>query len=69
MPTTKNTDPLSGRDPETQLYRAVRRYVESRGGKLIVIGGVRIIRLSGDPKLCFHLSVKCTGQEPDKPKP
>jgi hypothetical protein len=34
-------DPLKGkRDVYSQLYRAVRRYVEKHGGSVVVIGGI-----------------------------
>lgn len=54
-----------GSDVE-ELYAAVRRYVETRGGKLIVIGGVSVMRLPGEPDEAFYLAVKCLGRKPEK---
>lgn len=46
------------------LYKAVTRYVESRGGKLVVIGGIAVQHWPGDSTAVFHISVKCCGLEP-----
>lgn len=62
----KKTDMLSGRDPTSQLYRAVRRYVESHGGSLLVIGGVQVEEWPGQVKHNFVLGVRCMGRKPTK---
>lgn len=55
---------LVGRDPVSQLYRAIIRYVESKGGKIIVIGGIEIQEWPLDPKLNFRVGVRCLGRKP-----
>lgn len=61
----KHKDPLAGkRDPESQLYRAVRRFVLARGGSLVVIGGINTIELPDDRAMIFHVAVKCMGRKP-----
>jgi hypothetical protein len=55
---------INGRDPVSQLYRAVIRYVESKGGAIAVIGNVEIQEWPGDPKFNFRLAVRCTGRKP-----
>lgn len=64
---TKKRDPLAGdRTPTGQLYRAVRRYIESKGGSILVIGGAQIESWPGDGQFKFVLGVRCMGR---KPKP
>lgn len=55
---------ILGRDPTSQLYRAVIRYVESKGGRAVVIGGVQVQQWSGDRGLNFVLGVRCMGTKP-----
>jgi hypothetical protein len=55
---------ITGRDPASQLYRAVVRYVESKGGSIFVIGGVQIQEWPGEFSGNFRLAVKCTGRKP-----
>jgi hypothetical protein len=57
-------DVLAGRTPEMQLLRGVRRYVESLGGKILVIGGIEIQEWPSDNIGCFRLAVKWTGRRP-----
>lgn len=57
---------ITGRDPTSQLYRAVIRYVESHGGKLLVIGGVQIEQWPGEGEFKFVLGVRCMGRRPTK---
>lgn len=68
MPKTKKAqgDVLAGRSPEMQLLRAVRRYVEAHGGKIVVIGGVELQRLPDDPEGKYRLAVAFLGRKPDK---
>jgi hypothetical protein len=61
----KKRDPLAGdRTPTGQLYRAVRRYVESKGGTILVIGGVQVEQWPGMSELNFVLGVRCMGRKP-----
>lgn len=61
----KKRDPLAGdRTPTGQLYRAVRRYVESKGGSILVIGGVQIEQWPGDGEFKFVVGVRCMGRKP-----
>lgn len=58
-------DPLAGdRTPTGQLYRAVRRYIESNGGSILVIGGVQIESWPGEGEFKFVLGVRCMGRKP-----
>ena len=60
-------DPLAGdRSPSGQLYRAVRRFVESKGGSILVIGGIQVEQWPGDGEFKFVIGVRCMGR---KPKP
>jgi len=67
-PTTKaRIAKLRGKDPASKLQRAVVEYVESRGGRVIVIGGVELIQFPGDEgSFNFRIAVKCTGTAPQK---
>jgi hypothetical protein len=60
-------EPLDGkRDPTSQLYRAVLRYVKSKGGNILVIGGVEIQEWSAGDAIRgkFTLGIKCLGKRP-----
>lgn len=58
----KSQDVLAGdRTPVGQLYRAVRRYVETHGGSIVVIGGIKLLQW---PTGKFSISVDCLGQKP-----
>jgi hypothetical protein len=57
-------DVLAGRSPEMQLLRAVRRFVESKGGKIVVIGGIEVQQFPGDPEGKFRLAVGFLGRKP-----
>lgn len=56
--------PITGRDPTSQLYRAIVRYVESKKGDLLVIGGVQIEEWPGDRPGMFVVGVRCMGCKP-----
>lgn len=58
---------ITGRDPASQLYRAVERYVRLKGGAVVVIGGIELQRTPGDGPNKFKLAVKCTGRTPEVP--
>lgn len=61
----KKRDPLAGdRTPTGQLYRAVRRYVEAKGGSILVIGGVQVEQWPGEGEFKFVLGVRCMGRRP-----
>ncbi len=61
----KRKDPLDGkRDPVSQLYRAVKRYVETNGGTVVVIGGIQIEQPLGGRELNYHVTVRCLGKLP-----
>lgn len=46
------------------LYRAVAKYVESNGGRVIVAGGIQCQQWPGDGLYQFTIAVKCTGRPP-----
>jgi hypothetical protein len=52
------------RDKTSQLYRAVRRWVEEGGGSLLVIGGVVTIEWPGDRLGKFTVGINCLGRKP-----
>jgi hypothetical protein len=57
---------MSELDKETAaLYKAVEDYVEAKGGKLVVIGGVQVQKFPGDLEYNFRLAVRCTGRMPE----
>lgn len=60
----KKRDPLTGRTPDIQLYRAVRRYVESLGGSVVVIGGIEVQEWPVDPHGKFRVAVSVVGRRP-----
>jgi len=59
-----NKRPILGRDPTSQLYRAVIRYIESKGGSVLVIGGAQIQQWPGEREFNYVLGVRCTGRKP-----
>lgn len=61
MPKIKKED-----DDTDKLYKAVQNYIEGRGGKLLIIGGVEIIEMPDDNKGIFHFAIKCMGKRPEK---
>lgn len=67
-PTTEEgrPDPLTGDSAEMELYRAVRRYVESLEGSIVVIGGIEIQEWPDDANLTYRVAVRCTGRAPRK---
>ena len=58
---------ITGRDPTSQLYRAIVRYVESKKGSIIVIGGVQIEQWPGDGEFKYVVGVRCMGRKPSFP--
>lgn len=63
-PKKRKRDVLAGRAPDLQLYRAVRRYVQSKGGSITVIGGIEIQEWPGDGVGKFRVAVKILGRRP-----
>ena len=63
-PRVKLSELITGRDSTSQLYRAVVRYVESKGGSIAVIGGVRVEEWPEERPLNFVLGIRCTGRKP-----
>jgi hypothetical protein len=60
----KPKDRLAGRTPDMQLYRAVRRYIQSKGGNVVVIGGIEIQEWPGEGPYKFRVAVKLMGKRP-----
>lgn len=52
-------------DVVERLYFAVQDYVCSRGGNVLVAGGVQVIQWPYQPDTQFSIVVKCTGKKPD----
>lgn len=57
---TKKMDAATDR-----LYKAVQNYVEKKGGKLAVIGGIQIQQWPDDREMSFYVAVKCLGRKPE----
>lgn len=52
------------KDSLDKLYDSVVEYIEQKGGKVVVIGGVEIARYPGDLEHNFLLSIRVTGKAP-----
>lgn len=53
-----------------ELYRAVEKYVSTRGGYIAVISGIQVIQWPGESEHNFTLGIRCIGRKPkyrDKP--
>ena len=50
--------------PIDQLYQAVIKYVESNGGKIVVIGGIAIQHWPETTESSFDVAIKCLGRRP-----
>ena len=48
-----------------KLYEAVVAYIEKRGGKVMVIGGVAKMKEPTDLKFNYSLVIRITGKEPE----
>ena len=55
---------IRGRDPISQLYRAVERYVKANNGNVLVIGGVQVQQWPGTTGAQYVIGVKCLGTKP-----
>jgi len=53
-------------DPVHNVLAAVQRWVNYRGGDIVVIGGVSVITFPGEPEGAFWVAVKCLGRKPKK---
>lgn len=51
-------------DPTNALYAAINAYVKSKGGSIVVIGGIQIQQWPDDLKFNYTVAIKCTGQLP-----
>jgi hypothetical protein len=51
------------------LMKAAAKYVELRGGKLAVSGGVQVIKYPSDLKYNWTLGIRCTGTPPQASQP
>lgn len=60
--------PTKNADTVDKLYLAVQKYVEDRGGKIVVIGGIQIQEWPDDPKGSYLVAVRCLGKKPEKKK-
>lgn len=46
------------------LLNAAAAWVESRGGSVVVVGGIRIITWPEEGEFKFTVGVRCTGRKP-----
>jgi len=51
-------------DDTDELYLAIQKYIENRGGKVVVIGGVEIQQYPTDKDFTYYIAVKITGHRP-----
>ena len=51
-----------------KLYEAVRDYVNSRGGKVVVIGGIQTIQMPDDLEYNWGVNIRITGIKPNLTK-
>jgi len=49
-----------------KLYEATRNYIESKGGSVIVIGGMAIMTEPNDSRYNYSLVIRITGNKPEK---
>ena len=53
------------KDEYVKLYEAVGRYVKSKGGNVVVAGGIQIQKWPSDGPYQFTpVAIKCTGKPP-----
>jgi hypothetical protein len=60
---TRQPDKMTDTD---RLYVAIKEYIENRGGKVVVIGGIEIQQRAGALPYNYAIAVQFTGT---KPKP
>lgn len=48
-----------------RLYKAVQNYIESGGGKLVVVGGIGIQEWPGEGTYSFRVAIRCSGRKPE----
>ena len=46
------------------LYEAVRNYIESKGGTVVVIGGIALVQEDPMMKFNYGIMVRVTGRKP-----
>jgi len=65
---SKKRKRLAGCPPHIdRLYSAVNKYVETGGGKILVIGGVDVQEWPQDNVGVFMVAIKCLGRKPSFP--
>lgn len=62
----KKSKPRKKLDATDKLYCTAANYVESIGGKAVVIGGTQIIHWPTDASSHFTLGIRITGIRPTK---
>lgn len=55
-------------DASVKLLKAVGEWVKSKGGEVLVAGGISIQSWPGEGDFNFHVAVKCTGRRPASPE-
>ena len=55
---------LKNRLDEELLCKAVQRFIESKGGKVLVVGGISIQQWPQDNTHVYHVAVKFMGRPP-----
>jgi len=61
----KTKEELEEKEIIRRLYDAVIDYVEFKGGKLAIIGGIQIMQLPTDRKFYFTVGIRCIGKKPE----
>jgi hypothetical protein len=49
-------------DPEHNLLAATQHFILSRGGKLVMVGGIEIQQWPADTPYSFRVGVRCMGR-------
>ena len=55
---------LRRKDPTDKLLGAAANYIEAKGGKALVIGGIAIMQEPTDGEHRFSVVIRCTGRKP-----
>jgi hypothetical protein len=64
LPPDRRTQRYFPGDPAVNLLNAATDWVRSRGGDVLVIGGVEVQRWPEDLEFTFRVAVRCTGRSP-----
>lgn len=61
---TEKRKPYFHGDPSDNLLKAVGDWVASKGGSVVVAGGIETQKWPGELEYTFRVAIKCTGRMP-----